>query len=154
MAYNNYFPVGYQQQQYYPQQQQYTPIPQQQQMASQQSQPQTNSSIIWVQGEAGAKSYLVAPNTTVQLWDSENQTIYLKSADGSGMPSMKVLDYKIREAVQPMQQAQAMSQQSAPAPDYVTRDELAAFEAQIREQIAGLTPATRKTVRKEDKADE
>ncbi len=54
--------------------------------------------IIWVQGEAGAKSYLVAPNNTVQLWDSESQTIYLKSADGSGMPTMKVLDYTIRDS--------------------------------------------------------
>ena len=62
-------------------------------------QPQQNNSngIIWVQGEAGAKSYLVAPNTTVQLWDSEKQTIYLKSADTSGMPTIKTLDYTIRE---------------------------------------------------------
>jgi hypothetical protein len=58
------------------------------------------SGIIWVQGEAGAKSYLVAPNTTVQLWDSERQTIYLKSADASGMPSIKTLDYTIRELPQ------------------------------------------------------
>lgn len=55
-----------------------------------------NNGIIWVQGEAGAKSYMVAPNNTVQLWDSESQTIYLKSADASGMPSMRILDYTIR----------------------------------------------------------
>lgn len=66
------------------------------QMYSFPTQNQQNG-IIWVQGEAGAKSYLVAPNNTVQLWDSESQTIYLKSADASGMPSMKVLDYSIRE---------------------------------------------------------
>ena len=59
--------------------------------------PQQQSGIIWVSGEAGAKAYLVAPNNTVQLWDSESQTIYLKSADASGMPSMKILDYTIRE---------------------------------------------------------
>ncbi len=125
MAYNNYFPMGYQQQQYYPQQ------PQTQQV---------NSSIIWVQGEAGAKSYLVAPNTTVQLWDSENQVIYLKSADASGMPSMKVLDYKIRDTVQPVQ-PQVVKDQSI---EYVTRDELMAFEAQVREQIAGLKKGEKK----------
>ena len=60
--------------------------------------PPQNNGIIWVQGEAGAKSYLVAPNTTVQLWDSEDQVIYLKSADVSGMPSMRILDYKERVA--------------------------------------------------------
>ena len=63
--------------------------------------PAVNNSIIWVQGEAGAKSYLVAPNNTVQLWDSEANTIHLKSADASGMPSMKILDYKVRNTEQP-----------------------------------------------------
>lgn len=58
--------------------------------------PANNQGIIWVQGEAGAKSYLVAPNCTVQLWDSEAQVIYLKSADASGMPTMKIIDYTIR----------------------------------------------------------
>lgn len=115
MAYNNGFPVGYQA--YYPQPQ-YQP------------QPQQSSGIIWVQGEAGAKSYLVAPNTTVQLWDSENQVIYLKSADASGMPSMKILDYKIRD----MQQTQAQPVMQT-QPDYVTREELAEFKAQILRRL-------------------
>lgn len=64
---------------------------------TQQNQPmQNNQGLIWVSGEAGAKAYLVAPNTTVQLWDSEENVVYIKSADSSGMPSMKILDYKIR----------------------------------------------------------
>lgn len=87
--------------------------------------------MIWVQGEAGAKSFMVAPNTTVQLWDSEDQVIYLKSADASGMPNMKILDYTIR---------QAGNQQAAPAlmqSDYVTRDELSAFEEKIKKMIGG-----------------
>lgn len=87
MAYYNGFPATYQ------------PVNPQYQQPITQNQNQQNG-VIWVQGEAGAKSYLVAPNCTVQLWDSENQTIYLKSADASGMPSMKVLDYTIRETPQ------------------------------------------------------
>lgn len=97
MAYNN-FPVGYQPAIYYPTQSSAYPT----QMSVGATQPM-QSSIIWVQGEAGAKSYLVAPNTTVQLWDSERQTIYLKSADASGMPSIKVLDYTIRNDGAPSQ---------------------------------------------------
>jgi hypothetical protein len=50
----------------------------------------------WVQGEAGAKAYPVAPNAVVELWDSESDTIYIKSADRTGMPSIKVLDYRVR----------------------------------------------------------
>lgn len=63
--------------------------------------PYQQSGIIWVSGEMGAKAYLVAPNNTVQLWDSESQTIYLKSADASGMPSIKTLDYTVRDAQKP-----------------------------------------------------
>lgn len=63
---------------------------------AQPQQMQNVNPLIWVQGEAGAKSYLVGPGQTVALWDSEAQVIYLKSADASGMPSMKVLDYTIR----------------------------------------------------------
>lgn len=102
MPYNSYFPVGYQPvQNYYPQ---YAYAQQNQQPQSAQPAPQApqnsqpmNSNIIWVSGEAGAKAYLVAPNTTVQLWDSEENVIYIKTADSSGMPSMKILDYTIRE---------------------------------------------------------
>ena len=70
-----------------------------------QQMPQFNynnqNGLTWVQGIGGAKSYLVAPNSTATLWDSEAQTIYLKSADASGMPSMKIIDYTIRDAETP-----------------------------------------------------
>lgn len=49
-------------------------------------QPQSGNGLIWVQGEGGAKSYLVAPNTTIMLMDSEDTLFYLKSSDASGMP--------------------------------------------------------------------
>lgn len=129
MAMYNGFPASYQPMYYQPQYQQ----PQQPQ--------QNNSGIIWVQGEAGAKSYLVAPNTTVQLWDSEKQTIYLKSADASGMPSMKTLDYTIREM--PQTQAPVAAQN-----EYATKTDVETLAGQItalRAELDGLT-------KKEEKA--
>jgi hypothetical protein len=59
-------------------------------------QNQPTNDFIWVQGEAGAKAYLIAPNATVTLWDSESPTIYIKSADSNGMPSMRTLDFTER----------------------------------------------------------
>jgi hypothetical protein len=47
--------------------------------------PQTNQGILWVQGEAGAKSYLVAPSTSILLMDSENEYFYIKTTDAAGM---------------------------------------------------------------------
>lgn len=85
------------------------------------------NSIIWVQGEAGAKSYLVAPNSTVTLWDTESQTIYIKSADASGMPSMRVLEYTIRpEALD--------TGKFSPESDFVRKSDLDT----IREEINAL----------------
>lgn len=117
MAYNP-FPIGYQP--YY--QANYQPL---------QNQPQNqNTAIIWVQGEAGAKSYPVAPNTTIQLWDSEAQIVYLKSADASGMPSMKILDYTIRD--NPSQVNALQKQPQIDLSGYVTKEE---FEKRISEVI-------------------
>lgn len=107
MAYPNY---------YYPQQY-YQPV----------QQTTQNGSPIWVQGEAGAKSYLVAPNSTVTLWDSESQTIYLKSADASGMPTMKVLDYTFREAQKPQNSV------SQTRPQYATYEDIKALNGRIND---------------------
>ncbi len=86
---------------------------------------QQNNGIIWVQGIEAAKSYLVAPNNTVQLWDSENQSIYIKSADASGLPTIKVLDYTIRET-EP-KQTTILDKKV----DYVTKEELKVLESKI-----------------------
>lgn len=132
MAYNNGFPATYQPM-YYPQQFQ-PQIPQQP--------AQQNNGIIWVQGEAGAKSYLVAPNTTVQLWDSESQTIFLKSADASGMPSMKILDYTIRNQAPVNTPINAQASGPINSTDFATHAEIDALTAQIdalRTQVDKLT---------------
>lgn len=50
---------------------------------------------LWVQGEAGAKSFCVAPGQNVLLMDSEAQRFYIKSADASGMPlPLRTFEYK------------------------------------------------------------
>lgn len=64
---------------------------------TQPAQQQPSNGIVWVQGENAAKSYPVAPNTTVMLLDSESSTFYLKTSDASGMPlPLRVFDYKER----------------------------------------------------------
>lgn len=125
MAYNNGFPMSYPQytQQYPQQYQQPIPTPQQQM----QQQPQNVGGLIWVSGEAGAKAFLVAPNTTVQLWDSENPVIYLKSADASGMPSIKVIDYTIRNAQNDVKKTPLDNEPK----EYATKDDMAALKAEL-----------------------
>lgn len=75
--------------------QQYQPMPQTTQPTPMTQ--QVGNGLIWVQGEAGAKSYLVAPGNTVMLMDSEGERFYLKSADASGIPMpLRIFDYKER----------------------------------------------------------
>lgn len=92
--------------------------------------PQTNQGLLWVQGEAGAKSYLVAPNTTVLLMDSEGSRFYLKSTNNAGMPSLRVFEYS--EVSQNASQA-AQSAQTNLDDKYVTRQEYDALRAQYAE---------------------
>ena len=80
----------------YGQQQNQMPTPVQQPQLPQAQ--QNNGGIIWVQGEAGAKAWAVAPGQSVTLMDSENPALYLKSADMSGIPSMRIFDLVERTA--------------------------------------------------------
>ena len=91
--------------------------------------PNVVSNKVWVSGEAGAKAYLVAPNSDATLWDSESQVIYLKSADASGMPTMKILDYTIRgseNAVTPSKEIEPIN-----TADYVLKTDYEALKAEI-----------------------
>ena len=98
-----------------------------------QSNQQIDNSMRWVQGEAAAKAYNVAPNTTLPLWDSERDTIYLKSVDAVGRPSMTILDYKVRETDNAESTLQQQTTEYHKENDYITREE---FE----KRIADLKP--------------
>lgn len=120
MAFNNGFPMTYPQMYAQPYQQPQMP------------QNQGNNAMIWVQGESGAKSYLVAPNSTVVLFDSESQTIYLKSADATGLPSMRVLDYTIRD------QKTRDGVFGSGTGDFATKQEIDALKAEMEQIKARL----------------
>ena len=96
MAYNNGFPMNYQQM--YPQYVTSSFQPQMMQQQPQMTQQAVNDNgILWVQGEAGAKSWAVAPGKSVMLMDSESNTFYIKSSDNSGMPMpLRIFDYTER----------------------------------------------------------
>ena len=92
---------------------------------------QNNNGLIWVQGEAGAKSYMVAPNSTVMLMDSESQRFYLKSTDASGMPQpLRIFEYTEK----PLNASQrASSFQSMDLSSFVTKAEFGAFKDEIND---------------------
>lgn len=114
----------------------------QQQMQAIPPMPQNSlpqSGVQWVSGEQEARSWMVAPNAAVALWDSTAPTVYLKQADASGKPTLKVYDLVERLASAP-------DAQKAPAAEYVTRKE---FDA-----LAALVSEMKGKKRKEEKSDE
>ncbi len=132
------------QSQYYTQlQQSYAP----QMQAPVQNQQAGQNSIIWIQGEQAAKSYMVAPNTTVLLMDSESQRFYLKSSDASGMPQpLRVFEYT--ETTQA-----AKAKEERPAVDFSAFATRAEFEA-FRNEIQGMLKAVPKQTARKKEAEE
>lgn len=108
-----------------------------------QTQPQqtaaSNNGLNWVQGETGAKSYMVAPGNTVLLMDSEGQRFYLKSSDASGMPlPLRVFEYAEITA------SAGLDRKTDDSTAYATKAELAAFKDEIN---AILQNASKRTVK-------
>lgn len=63
-----------------------------------QQMPNYTNGMNWCQGEAGAKSYPVAPGSTAAIFDSEDNTFYVKSVDVMGRPlPLKICDYVERD---------------------------------------------------------
>ena len=130
---------------YYNYQPQYYQPPMQDHLAQlrqQQYQQQASQTMIWVAGEQEAMSYLIAPNSAVALWDSTAPVIYLKQADASGKPSIKIYDL-VERTQRPAQAAQA------PAVEYAPLSRLEALEARI-DAMATTKTSTRKVAVKED----
>lgn len=75
--------------------------PMQQQMQPVQTAQQPTNDFLWVLNENEATSYPVAPNNTVTLWDKNLPTIYIKSVNAQGVPSMRILDFTERTATAP-----------------------------------------------------
>ena len=61
-------------------------------------QPTPTNDMLFVLNETEATAYPVAPNNSVTLWDKNKDTVYIKSVNMQGVPSMRILDYVERTA--------------------------------------------------------
>lgn len=89
---------------------------------------QDQNGLIWVQGEAGAKSWFVAPGATVLLMDSENPRFYMKSADMNGVPAMRTFEYNEVGAPKPQEVTQTAN--------FVTLDEFNEFKEEVLNKLS------------------
>lgn len=117
-------------------------------------QNQPTNDFLWVLNENEATSYPVAPNNTVTLWDKNLPTIYIKSVNAQGVPSMRVLDFVERTSATPTQTAGAAFN---PSDNFVTIDSFNALKGDVEALRGKLdelkpknTPKTKKTEVEDD----
>lgn len=85
------------------------------QFPQQLNQPQVNiQNLIRVNGIDGAKAYQMPANSTVALFDNNEDIMYIKTTDGAGFPAIRTFAFnEVVANTNPIQDTT----------DYVTRDE-------------------------------
>lgn len=119
----NYNPYSYQQMVQQPQMMQTPQVPTQptQNMAS-------PTSLIWVSSDRDAAMYPTAPNNAVALWNQNEPVVYLKQADASGKPSMKVYDL-VERTETPVDGSKSESGNNTP---YAMKEDVAALASVVK----------------------
>ena len=80
--------------------------------------PQT---LIRVNGIEGAKAYQMSANSTVALFDTNEDIMYVKSTDGAGFPSIRTFSFtEIKENTKATQTT-----------DYISRQEFEDFKKEL-----------------------
>ena len=126
------------------------PMGQPMQNAQMPMQGQPTNDFLWVLNENEATSYPVAPNNTVILWDKNLPTVYIKSVNAQGVPSMRVLDFTERTATA---QKQPVSGLFGSANNFVTLDSFNALKGDVEALRDKLDELNAKPVAKSKKAE-
>ena len=85
-----------------------------------QPQEQTQN-LIRVNGIDGARAYQMCANSTVALFDSNEDVMYVKSTDGAGFPSIRTFEFteKVNAEVK------------SPDVEYISREEFEEFKKEL-----------------------
>ena len=123
--------------------------------------PTPNNDMIFVLGQNEAESYPVAPNATVTMWDKNQKTFYIKTANAQGIPSMQIYDFTER-VENPQKSPEKHDCQCGNK--FILKEELNAVQGEIQDilcRLSGLednyktlsaksTPKTTKTTKTEE----
>lgn len=116
MFQNPYAPLmGQQNQQFYNQ-------PYQQQIQNIQQEPQN---LIRVNGIEGARAYNMPPNSTVALFDGNEDIMYIKTTDGAGFASTRKFSFA----------EISNNQNTVTDTEYISRQEFEDFKKELRNNV-------------------
>lgn len=80
--------------------------------------------LVSVTGIEGAKAYQLPPNSSMPLFDQDNDLLYLKTTDSAGYPTIKTFAFK------PMEEPKHAAKE--PEAEYVPRTEFDALVEQVK----------------------
>lgn len=119
----------------------YQPQMQQQQSAqtfsAQQMGNVSSNGFVYVNGKEGAKAYILQPNSTMFLMDSDNPFFYVKSTNNLGQASIR--KFKFEEVAFDTDSINSSSQT-----EFVKTDEFKTFEDKITSKIHSLEALIKK----------
>ena len=93
------------------------------------------NNLIRVTGIDGAKAYQMSPNSSVALFDSESDIMYVKTTDGAGFPTIRTFRFEPIEDVPKAQDA------------YITRDEFDALKQEVEKYGKQFVQRTEKSTK-------
>ena len=113
-----------------------------QQPAQQMQQAQNGMGIKWVDGEVGAKAFQMPagwpPNQPIDLWDTNDTVIYIKSVNPMGMPNpLQKARYKL-ETVHSGEAQQAFSGDMDRKDEYVRKEDMEKMKQELMDAIGSM----------------
>lgn len=99
----------------------------------QQQPPQNN--LIRVTGIDGAKAYQMSPNSSVALFDSDSDIMYVKTTDGAGFPTIRTFKFEAIENASNIQES------------YITREEFNELKQEVENYGKQLIQRTEKSTK-------
>ena len=142
--YNPSIPQDMQANQQIPVQQPIQQMPMQTPTPFMQTQP-TNDMMLFVLNENEASAYPVAPNNSVVLWDKNNKTFYIKTANAQGIPSMQIYDFAERTE---KAQNSPVEHKCTCGDKFATKEQINALEGKIDDLTAKYEELSKPIVEK------
>lgn len=107
---------------------------------------QSNGGLIWVDNEEQAKNYLVAPNNVIPMFDKSSPAMYIKSADGAGMPTFK--KYKLIDVDEETPKNAPLKHECKCGDKFATKEQISDLEGKIEDLKARFEELSQPVVEK------
>ena len=112
----------------------------------QQAQQQTYIPLTFVNGEVGAKAFIMTPNSTIYLQDSDSDKLFIKKSDMQGKSIMK--KYKLVELDENDKIIENKQQKDIPS-NFISKEQFETLKQEFEGKLSELTNKFESLTKKE-----